>query len=31
MYFNELTKGTTDTENLDMNANKLQTEEEKIQ
>ena len=30
VYFNELTKGTTDTENLDMNANRLKTEEQKI-
>ena len=28
---NELTKGSTNTENLDMNANRLQTEERKIQ
>ena len=27
---NELTKGTTNTETLDMNANRLQTEEQKI-
>lgn len=30
VYFNELTKGTTNTEALDMNANRLKTEEEKI-
>lgn len=30
VYLNELTKGTTDTKNLDMNANRLQTEEMKI-
>ena len=30
VYLNELTKGTTDTENLDMNANRLKTEEQKI-
>lgn len=27
---NELTKGKTDTETLDMNANRLKTEEQKI-
>ena len=30
IYLNELTKGKTDTESLDMNANRLQTEEQKI-
>ena len=30
VYLNELTKGKTDTEPLDINANKLQTEEQKI-
>lgn len=31
VYLNELTNGKTDTETLDMNANRLQTEERKIQ
>ena len=30
VYLNELTKGKTDTETLDMNANRLKTEEMKI-
>lgn len=30
VYLNELTKGKTDTGPLDMNANRLQTEEQKI-
>lgn len=30
VHLNELTKGTTNTEPLDMNANRLKTEEQKI-